>query len=93
MLTANIPNVEMHISARGHHPGDRVEADEPPSTGGLTNRGHIAYGTWPERYLEWMRDLGFLSKPGVETIAAKDATANLTRPIPGSARRGAPGKQ
>lgn len=91
MLTANIPNVEMHIYARGHHPGDRVGPDEPPSTGGLTNRGGLAYGTWQERYLEWMRDLGFLQKPGLETIAAKDATANLTKPIPGAGGRGGAG--
>ncbi len=80
MLNAGIPNVEMHIYARGRHPGDRPNPDDPPSTGGLTNRGGIAYGTWHERYLEWMRDLGFLGKPGVETLAAKDVAANLTRP-------------
>lgn len=33
MLNAGIPNVEMHIYARGHHPGDKVGPDEPPSTG------------------------------------------------------------
>jgi endo-1,4-beta-xylanase len=92
MLNAGIPNVEMHIYARGHHPGDRVGPDEPPSTGGLTNRGFIAYGAWPERYIEWLRDLGFLNKPGAETIAAKDATANLTKPVPGTGRRGSDGK-
>ena len=52
-------------------------------------------GTWHDRYIEWMRDLGFLGKPGVETLAAKDATANLTRPAPGAGGRrggqGAPG--
>lgn len=80
MLNANVPNVEMHIYARGHHPGDRVGPDEPPSTGGLTNRGFIAYGTWPERFIDWTRDLGFLGKPGVETQAAKDIVANLNRP-------------
>lgn len=90
MLTANIPNVEMHIYARGHHPGDRVGANEPPSTGGLTDRGFIAYGTWADRYLDWMKDLGFLGKPGGETIAAKDVAANLTRPVFGQGRaRGA----
>jgi acetyl esterase/lipase len=88
MLAAGIPNVEMHIYARGHHPGDRVGPDEPPSTGGLSNRGGIAYGSWGERYLEWMRDLGFLTKPGVETQAAKDVTANLSRPPPGAGKRG-----
>jgi len=93
MLNAGIPNVEMHIYARGRHPGDRPGPDDPPSTGGLTNRGGIAYGTWQERYLEWLRDLGFLGKPGVETLAAKDVAAHLTRPerAPGG-RGGAGGK-
>lgn len=88
MLNAGIPNVEMHIYARGRHPGDPVNPGDPPSTGGLTNRGGIAFGTWQDRYIEWMRDLGFLGKPGVETQAAKDAAANLTRP-----ERGAGGKR
>jgi endo-1,4-beta-xylanase len=69
----------MHIYARGHHPGDKVGPDEPPSSGGLTDRGFIAYGTWPERFLDWFRDLGFLNKPGVQTQAAKDVAANLNR--------------
>ena len=79
LLNDGVPNVEMHIYARGHHPGDKVGPDEPPSTGGLTDRGFIAFGTWPDRYIEWMRDLGFLDKPGVETQAAKDVAANLNR--------------
>lgn len=80
MLNDGVPNVEMHIYARGHHPGDKVGPDEPPSTGGLTNRGFIAYGKWPDRFIDWFRDLGFLGKPGVETQAAKDVAANLNRP-------------
>ena len=91
MLNAGIPHVEMHMYARGHHPGDKVGPDEPPSTGGLSNRGGIAYGTWQERYLEWMRDLGFLGKPGVETQAAKDVAANLTRPERGAGGKRGPG--
>ena len=92
MLNAGIPNIEMHIYARGRHPGDTPYAGDPPSTGGLTNRGGIAMGTWHDRYIEWMRDLGFMGKPGVETLAAKDATANLTRPAPGTGgRRGGQG--
>ncbi len=92
MLNAGIPNVEMHIYARGRHPGDTPFAGDPPSTGGLTNRGGIAFGTWHDRFIEWTRDLGFLGKPGVETLAAKDATANLTRPVPGTGgRRGGQG--
>lgn len=79
LLHDGVPNVEMHIYARGHHPGDKVGPDEPPATGGLANMGGIAFGTWSERYLEWMRDLGFLERPGVETRAAKDVAANLER--------------
>ncbi len=79
VLYDGVPNVEMHIYARGHHPGDKVGPDEPPSSGGLTDRGFIAYGTWPERFIDWFRDLGFLGKPGVETQAAKDVAANLGR--------------
>jgi acetyl esterase/lipase len=79
LLKDGVPNVEMHIYARGHHPGDKVGPDEPPSTGGLTNRGFIAYGTWPDRFIDWFRDLGFLNKPGVETQAAKDVAANINR--------------
>src|SRR6478736_679293 len=79
MLLDGVPNVEMHIYARGHHPGDKVGPDEPPPTGGLGNMGGIAMGTWSARYLDWFRDLGFLGKPGVETQAAKDVAANLKR--------------
>jgi acetyl esterase/lipase len=79
LLDDGVPNVEMHIYARGHHPGDKVGPGEPPSTGGLTDRGFIEYGTWPARFLDWFHDLGFLDKPGVETQAAKDVAANIDR--------------
>lgn len=82
LLKDGVPNVEMHIYARGHHPGDKVGPDEPPATGGVSSMGGIAMGKWPERYLDWMRDLGFLGKPGVETQAAKDIAANLGREKP-----------
>ena len=82
MLKDGVPNVEIHIYARGHHPGDKVGPDEPPATGGLSNMGGVAMGKWAERYLDWMRDLGFLGKPGVETQAAKDVAANLNREKP-----------
>ena len=97
MLNAGIPNVEMHIYARGRHPGDTPNPGDPPSTGGLTNRGFIAYGTWQDRCIDWTRDLGFMGKPGVETQAAKDVVANVNRPArpPGGGGRrgeqGAPG--
>jgi acetyl esterase/lipase len=79
MLDDGVPNVEMHIFARGHHPGDKVKEGEPPSSGGFSDRGFIAYGKWPERYLDWFKDLGFLQAPGVETQAAKDVAANIDR--------------
>ena len=90
MLNAGVPNVEMHIYARGHHPGDRVGPDEPPSTAGLTDRGFIEYGTWPNRFIDWFRDLGFFQKPGVETQAAKDVETFRHQPprVPGGGRRG-----
>jgi len=79
LLKDGVPNVEMHVYARGHHPGDKTPPDEPPSTGGISDRGFIAYGTWPDRFNDWFRDLGFFGKPGVETLAAKDVAANLNR--------------
>jgi acetyl esterase/lipase len=86
MLQADIPNVEMHIYARGRHPGDQPWPDDPPSTGGLTPRGRIALGTWHFRFLDWARDLRFLEKPGVATLAEIDSAANLSRPPPGQGR-------
>ncbi len=79
LLNDSVPNVELHIYARGHHPGDKVGPDEPPATGALSSMGGISYGTWSARFLDWFRDLGFLNKPGVETQAAKDVAANLDR--------------
>lgn len=79
LLKDGVPNVEMHLYARGHHPGDKVGPGEPPATGGLSNMGGIAYGTWSARFLDWFRDLGFLQPPGVETQAAKDVAAHLNR--------------
>lgn len=74
-----VPNIELHIYARGHHPGDKVGPDEPVSTGGLASRGPIAMSSWDDRFLDWFRDLGFLGQPGVETQAAKDVAANRDR--------------
>jgi endo-1,4-beta-xylanase len=82
MLQAGIPNVEMHIYARGHHPGDRVGPDEPVSTAGLADRGFIAYGTWSDRLVDWMKDMGFFNKPGVVTQAARDVDAFVKAPPP-----------
>jgi len=79
LLNDSVPNVELHIYARGHHPGDKVGPDEPPATGALSNMGGLNYGTWSARFLDWFRELGYLNKPGVETQAAKDVAANLNR--------------
>lgn len=79
LLNDGVPNVEMHIYARGHHPGDKVGPEEPPATGALSNMGGISYGTWSARFLDWLRDLGFLGKPGMETQAAKDVAAHKNR--------------
>jgi dienelactone hydrolase len=58
MLNAAVPNLEMHIYGRGTH--------------GVNRKGSIPYSSWMERYVEWLDDLGFLAKPGVETKAARD---------------------
>ncbi len=60
MLKKGVPNLEMHIYGRGGHGGS------------ISPRDGIPFGTWPERYIDWFRDLGFLNAPGVETKAAKD---------------------
>jgi hypothetical protein len=68
MLNAGIPNVEMHIYARGKHGG------------GLSYRDFTGEGTWPDRFIHWLRDLGFFEKPGVETLAAKDVADFVAAP-------------
>ena len=75
MLDVGVPNIEMHIYANGHHPGEL--ASQP---GGLTDRNDTPFGTWQYRFIDWFRDLGFLQKPGVETKAAKDIAAFLSQP-------------
>jgi endo-1,4-beta-xylanase len=70
MLKAKVPNIEMHIYAQGFHPGSG-------STGGLTDRNGTPLGTWHFRFIDWLRDLGFLQKPGVETKAALDVAAYM----------------
>ncbi|HJZ96249.1 MAG TPA: alpha/beta hydrolase fold domain-containing protein [Candidatus Solibacter sp.] len=74
MLTASIPNVEMHIYGNGTHPGQAL-SDGSRMTAGLTDRNGMPFGTWQYRFIDWFRDLGFLQKPGVETKAAKDSAA------------------
>lgn len=74
MLNAGIPNVEMHIYGNGYHPGTRR------ATGGLTHRDGIPFGKWPDRFIDWFKDLGFLGEPGVETKAAVDLREFASRP-------------
>lgn len=91
MLTAGVPNVEMHLYGNGRHPGDPLP-DGSRMSGGLTDRNNIPYGTWQYRFIDWARDLGFLLKPGVETKAAKDvATFVANPPRPFGQGRGGPG--
>ncbi len=67
MLKAGVPNLEMHIYGRGGHGG------------AVSLRGGIPFGTWHERFIEWIRDLGFLDAPGVETKAAKEVADYATK--------------
>ena len=85
MLAMGIPNIEMHIYAQGRHPGDPLP-DGSNMTGGLTDRNNMPYGTWQYRLIDWMRDLGFLQKPGIETRAAKDVAAFVAQPPRGTGR-------
>ncbi|MES1258935.1 MAG: alpha/beta hydrolase [Acidobacteriota bacterium] len=94
MLTAGVPNIEMHIYGNGRHPGDPLP-DGSSMSGGLTDRNDTPYGTWQYRFIDWFRDLGYLQKPGVETKADKDITAHLNEPVraprPGPSSGAAPG--
>ncbi len=83
MLAMSIPNIEIHLYAQGKHPGDKLD-DGSSMSGGLTDRNNIPYGTWQYRMIDWMRDLGFLQKPGIETKAAKDIAAYLAQPPRGA---------
>lgn len=82
MLTAGVPNNEIHLYGNGRHPGDALP-DGSRMSGGLTDRNGIPLGTWQYRFIDWFRDLGFLGKPGVETKAAKDSAAFVAAPARG----------
>ena len=69
-LKARIPNLEMHLYGNGVHGN------------GLKDRDGTPFGTWPNRFVDWFRDLGFLGKPGVETKAAKDVKTHVAAPAP-----------
>jgi len=78
MLRASIPNIEMHIYGTGRHPGEQL-SDGSRMSAGITDRNGMPFGKWQERFIDWLRDLGFLQKPGVETRAARD-TARFLEP-------------
>ncbi len=92
MLTAGVPNVELHLYGNGRHPGDSMP-DGSRMSGGLTDRNNMPFGTWQFRLIDWARDLGFLQKPGIETKAAKDVASHVASPPrpygqrPGGVRR------
>ncbi len=79
MLARDVPNIEMHLYGRGRHPGQPLP-DGSHMTGGLTDRNDTPFGTWQFRFIDWFRDLGFLQKPGVETLAAKDVATYSNQP-------------
>jgi len=81
MLAVGLPNVEMMLYGNGRHPGDPLP-DGSRMSGGLTDRGGIPFGTWPQRFIEWFRDLGFLGKPGMETKAERDLARYMSEPLP-----------
>jgi len=79
MLDAAVPNVEIHVYGNGRHPGDSL-SDGGRMTGGLSAANTRPMSTWPSRFVDWLRDLGFLQKPGVETKAARDVAAFASQP-------------
>jgi endo-1,4-beta-xylanase len=86
MLSAGVPNVEMHLYGNGRHPGDPLP-DGSRMTGGLTHRNGIPFGTWQDRFIDWFRDLGFLQKSGLETKAARDVADFQKNPPRPAGRR------
>lgn len=67
MLKAGVPNLEMHIYGRGGHGGS------------ISPRDGIPFGKWPDRFVEWFADLGFLNPPGEPTQAAQESAAYAKR--------------
>ena len=72
-LRARIPNLEMHIYGSGAHPGQPLP-EGGNMTAGLADRSGMPFGTWQFRFIDWLRELGFMQKPGIETKAARDAS-------------------
>jgi endo-1,4-beta-xylanase len=69
MLQRGVPNLEMHIYGRGTHGG------------GIKARSGIPLGTWPDRFIDWFRDLGFLDKSGIPTKAAAESATFAAKPV------------
>ena len=65
LLKNEVPNIEIHAFGNGGHGG------------GISDRGGIPFGAWPDRFTDWFRDLGFLSKQGIPTKAAQDIEKRL----------------
>lgn len=77
-----VPNCEIHIYARGVHPGDQGQAEQAPATAGINSRNGVAFGQWERSFFHWLDDLGFMDEPGQETLAARDVARNLDRKNP-----------
>ena len=53
----------------------RIHDDDrqlPSSSANHSDRGGIPFGTWLHRYIDWLRDVGFLKKTGIITKTAND---------------------
>lgn len=70
LLTVGAPNLEMHIYGNGVHGN------------GVKDRRGTPLGSWPHRFIDWMRDLGFLQKRGIATKAAQDVAGFVAKPPP-----------
>ncbi|MDX2024229.1 MAG: alpha/beta hydrolase fold domain-containing protein [Deltaproteobacteria bacterium] len=68
LLGAGVPNLEMHIYGNGVHGN------------GIKDRWGTPFGSWPDRFIDWLRDLGFLQKRGLATKAAQDVAAFVAKP-------------
>src|SRR4029078_8067807 len=68
MLKLGAPNLEMHIYGNGVHGG------------ALKHRDGIPFGTWQDRFVDWVRAIRLLGKPGLETKAERDVTAFVSQP-------------
>jgi endo-1,4-beta-xylanase len=90
LLKARIPNLEMHIYGAGAHPGQPLP-DGSNMAGGLADRNGMPFGTWQLRFIDWLRDMGFMQKPGVETKAAREVATRVANPPRPPGQRGGGG--